>query len=114
METLKDIKNELVKRRELVLKIESDKNPSFDEMKKMFSKEFSVEEDRIDVYNIKGSFGKNTFLVEGYVYDSNKDLVAAIQKTGKQRKEEAKALLEAKKAEEEELKKKAEEVKAAA
>jgi len=120
MKLKKDIKNELSKRKEIEFEIESGKNPTFDEMRKLISEKFSKSEDCIDVYGIKGSFGKNKFLIKGYVYDSKKDLEAAIQKTGKQRKEEIKqaaeakkAVEEAKKAEEEAKKKAAEEVKAA-
>jgi ribosomal protein S24E len=120
MNIKKDLKNELSKRKEIEFEIEAGKNPSFDEMKKLIAEKFSKSEDCIDVYGIKGSFGKNKFLIKGYIYDSKKDLEVAIQKTAKQRKEEIKqadeakkAVEEAKKAEEEAKKKVVEEAKIA-
>ena len=114
MKIQKEIKNDLAKRKEIEFEVEAGKNPGFDEMKKLLSEKISKAEDCIDVYGIKGSFGKNKFLVKAYVYDSKKDLEAAVQKTAKQRKEETKLAEEAKKAEEEAKKKAVEEVKAAA
>ncbi|MDD5193149.1 MAG: hypothetical protein PHF67_01040 [Candidatus Nanoarchaeia archaeon] len=112
MEIKKNTKNELFKRYEVSIILESDKNPSFSEVKKKLSEKFSKPEDSIDVYNIKGKFGRNTFLIKAYVYDSKADFEKAVQKTKKQRDAEKKAAEEAKKAEEE-AKKAAEEAKKA-
>jgi ribosomal protein S24E len=99
MQITKETKNELLKRKEISFLIESDKNPSFAEMKKLISEKFSKDEDCVEVYNINGKFGRNTFLVKTLVYDSKDALEKAIQKSRKQRKEEKKALFDAKKAE---------------
>jgi len=112
MNITKETHNELFKRKEIVFEIESEKNPSFNDMKKKLSDKFGKPEENINVFNIKGSFGKNNFVVSSYVYDSKDAFEKAIQKTGKQRREEAKALAEVKKAEAE-AKKKAEEAKTA-
>ena len=107
MQLQKESKNELFKRQEISFILESDKNPSFPEIRKMLSEKFSKPEDSIDVYNIKGKFGRKTFLIKAYLYDSKHDLEKAIQKTKKQKdsekkaeEEKAKASAEAKKAEE--------------
>jgi len=99
MQITKETKNESLKRKEINFLIESDKNPSFAEMKKLISEKFSKDEDCIEVYNINGKFGRNTFLVKTLVYDSKDALEKAIQKSRKQRKEEKKALFDSKKAE---------------
>ena len=90
MEILKDIRNELFKRNEIVCSLESEKNPGFEEVKKLIVSEIKKPEENIDVYNIKGNFGSKLFDLDAYIYDSKEDLENAIQKTQKQRKEEKK------------------------
>ncbi len=87
MKTINDNKNELIKRRELVLELESDKNPNFEEVKKMLIEKFQNE--NIDVYGIKGGFGKKTFNIKANIYDSKEDLVNIknLETTRKQKKE---------------------------
>ena len=89
MEVKIDKRNELFKRQELVLELESDKNPSFDETREKIAEKFSKPEENIDVYRIKGNFGKNKFKVEVNIYDSKEDLenIKKLEKTSKQRKE---------------------------
>lgn len=106
MEIKKEFKNELVKRKEISFILESEKNPSFDEMRKLISEKYSKPEENISVLSVYGKFGRNTFLVKAYVYDSKADFEKGIQKSGKQRREE-------KKAEQEKLKAEAEARKAA-
>jgi len=98
MDIKKNTKNALFNRQEMSFLIENEKNPSFFDMKKIVSEKLSKPEENIDVYGVKGKFGRNTFLVKAYVYDSSDDLEKAVQKTRKQRKEEAKIAEEAKKA----------------
>lgn len=94
-------RNDLLKREEVIFSLEAEKNPSFSECKKMISEKFKKAEDQVDVYCVKGSFGKNSFIIKAYVYDSKDAFDRAVQKTQKQRVAEKKALEEAKKAEEE-------------
>ena len=114
METTKNIKNDLLKRHEISFILESDKNPSFDELRKKMTEDFKKKEEVIDVYGVKGSFGSNKFKVDAYIYDSKEDLDKAKQLTQKQRIEIKKAAEDAKKAEEEAKKKIEEDAKAAA
>jgi len=92
MEIIKDIRNELFKRNELSLKLESEKNPSFDEIKTKISEDLKKPEENIDVYNIKGGFGKNEFIIDINIYDSKEDLdnIKKLELTSKQRKDNAK------------------------
>lgn len=88
MEFQKNIRNGLLKRQEVSLIVERDKNPSFDEMKKIISEESSNPEENIDVYNINGKFGRGTFLIKAYIYDFKEELekIKELSKTKKQRK----------------------------
>ncbi len=89
MEVKQDTRNELFKRQELVLELESNKNPSFDEIRKKISEDLSKEENLVDVYNIYGGFGKKKFKINANVYDSKEDLdnVKKLEVTSKARKE---------------------------
>ena len=91
MEIKTDTRNDIFKRNEIMAVVEAEKNPTFDEAKKMMVEKTGKPEEAIDVYGVKGRFGSNQFKIEGYVYDSKEDLEKAIQKTQKQRKEEAEA-----------------------
>ena len=113
MEIKKDFRNELFKRKEVSFVIQSGKNPSFAEMKTKISEHFKKPEEAIDVFNVNGKFGRDTFLVKAYVYDSKEDFEKAIQKSRKQRKAEKKAEEEKKKAEAESKKAEEEAAKAA-
>lgn len=92
MEIIKDIRNELFKRRELILEVESDKNPGFQETKKKISEELVIPEENADVYGIKGSFGSHKFIVNVNIYDSKEilDNMKKLEITRKQRRESSK------------------------
>jgi len=99
METKTDTRNDLFKRNEIQIVVEAEKNPSFEEAKKMVVEQTGKPEENLDVYGVKGSFGSNSFIISAYIYDSKEDLEKAVQKTKKQRTEEAKAAEDVKKAE---------------
>ncbi len=82
-----DNRNELFKRQELVLEIESDKNPSFIDVQKKIAEEINKPEENIDVLKVKGGFGKNVFEVEANVYNSKEELnkMIDLRKTKKSR-----------------------------
>jgi len=102
MQIINNIRNDLLKRNEITYLVESEKNPSFDEMKKQVSEQVGKPEENIDVYNIKGSFGSKGFKINSNVYDSKEDLEKSKMKTKKQRDAEKKASEDAAKATEEE------------
>ena len=70
MEIKKDIKNALMKRRELKFVVEAEKNPSFEEISKLTAEHFKSNEDQILVERIKGRFGRKTFLIDASIYDT--------------------------------------------
>ncbi len=73
MNTILDNKNNLLKRREVKLVIESDSNPGYENSKKLIAKQFKTEEENIAVKNVKSKFGRKTFLIDAFIYDSAKD-----------------------------------------
>lgn len=100
MEYQKNIKNQLMKRQEISFIVKSEKNPGFSDMKKKISEETNKPEENIDVYGVQGKFGRDTFLIKAFVYETKADLdaIKILSKTKKQRKTEQE---DAKKAEEE-------------
>jgi len=107
MEIKIDTRNDLFKRNEVSAEVESEKNLSFDEARKMIAEQTGKAKEGIDVYNIKGNFGSHKFVISANVYDSKEDKDKAEQKTQKQKKADKE---EAKKSAED-AKKVAEEVK---
>jgi len=70
MEIKKDFNNKMAKRREIVLILDSDKNPNFADMTKQVAEEFKASEDCVLVESIKGAFGSKTFLITSSIYDT--------------------------------------------
>ncbi len=70
MEIKKNIKNDLFGRKEIEVILTADKTPSFAEMSKLFGEHFKAEEDSIMIENVKGKFGRNTFLIRACIYDT--------------------------------------------
>ncbi len=73
MKALIDFKNSLLKRREVKLVIESEKNPGMQEAAKAIAENFKVSEDVVAVKALKSKFGRKTFLVDAFIYDSVND-----------------------------------------
>jgi ribosomal protein S24E len=70
MQILKDIKNELFKRREIKIILPSEKTPSYAEVSKLLSEKFNSGEENIVISKVKGRFGAKTFLIDASIYDS--------------------------------------------
>lgn len=100
MEIKNEIKNDAMKRKEIVFTVESDKTPSFDEARKMIAEKLKVDESVIDVFRVIGTFGRKNFDLEANIYYSKEDLVktVALRKTKKKKVEEKKAKIEERKA----------------
>ena len=73
MKILKDVKNQLLKRRELDIVVEADKNPSFEEATKTIVDSIKADPENLVVKEIKGKFGRKTFLIRALVYDTKED-----------------------------------------
>ena len=89
MEVKTEKRNDVLKRQELSLEIESETNPTFSDIKKQLAEQFSKSEENVNVYSIKGSFGKNSFLIKADIYDLKEDLeiIKSLELSKKQRKE---------------------------
>ena len=68
MKILKDIKNDLMNRKEFHVEIDSDKTPSFAEAAKLVAEHFKASEDNVMVENVKGSFGMKKFIIKASIY----------------------------------------------
>ena len=73
MKIINDVRNDLLKRREVGFIIEDKSNPGFTSSLKLVSEKFKSEEDRIALKAVKSKFGRDTFLIESFIYDSKED-----------------------------------------
>ncbi len=73
MKITSDFRNELLNRREVEGIVESESNPSFQLAAKMISEHFKAAEELITIKRIAGKFGRDSFLLEAFIYDSIKD-----------------------------------------
>ena len=67
---MKDLQNKLLNRREVQVVMESSSNPGFEGAKKIIGDNFKAKEEMIAVKKVKGKFGRDTFLVDAFIYDS--------------------------------------------
>jgi len=86
MEIKKDIKNELLGRRELQGLLVSEATPSFAEISKQLSEKFKSPEDQIMVENVKGKYGRKTFLIKASIYESKELKDEAVKRLIKPKK----------------------------
>lgn len=73
MKTILDTKNSLLKRREVKVLVESASNPGFVAAGSDIASQFKAKEDSIAIKAVRGKFGRNTFLIDAYIYDSAAD-----------------------------------------
>ena len=73
MEIIVDKKNELLKRRELKVVINVDSNPGYAGASKVISEEFKSPEENVVIKTLKSKFGRDTFLIDAFIYDSLED-----------------------------------------
>ena len=73
MNTMKDFKNTLLKRREVKVLIQAEKNPGFQQAIQIIAQQFKVTEDVIAVKIVKSKFGRDTFLIDAFIYNSPAD-----------------------------------------
>jgi ribosomal protein S24E len=83
METIKDFRNDLLKRREVQIIIEAVGNPGIAEGRKQILEKFKSDEDKVVVRNVKGKFGRATFMIDAFIYDSKEDKAKVELKTTK-------------------------------
>jgi len=70
---MEDFKNDLLKRREVKVVIESASNPGFAHASRVIAEEFKAKEDQIVIKEVKSKFGRNTFLIDAFIYQTPED-----------------------------------------
>jgi ribosomal protein S24E len=85
MKILEDKTNELLKRREIKVIIEAEKNPSTLEVTKNLAEHFKTKEENISLKVVRGKFGRKTFLAVARIYNNKEDKDATEVTTRKQR-----------------------------
>ena|SRR3989344_5737972 len=73
MKIIENNENSLLNRREIKFIAEAEKNPSFDEALNLASEHFKADRENIIIRQIKGKFGRNTFLITAFIYKSKED-----------------------------------------
>ncbi len=74
MNAIKDFRNELLKRREIVVQKKYISNPGFVTAKKDIAECFKASEDCIVIRNVLGNFGSDVFNIDARIYDSLENL----------------------------------------
>ena len=87
MKIMKDFRNDLLKRREVKLLMEADKNPGIANASKDIAGQFKVNENVVVVRTVGSRFGRGTFLLDAFVYDSEADKVKTEPKKKAKKKE---------------------------
>ena len=90
MKTVKDFRNDLLKRREVKLLMEAEKNPGMANATTDIAKQFKVSEDVVALKLVGSRFGRGTFMIDAFVYDSAADK-ANIEPKKKVKKKEGEA-----------------------
>ena len=65
--------NVLLKRKEIKILVEADKTPSFAEAEKVIIEKYKVDKENLVVNGINSKFGRNTFLINAYIYNTKED-----------------------------------------
>jgi ribosomal protein S24E len=86
METIKNFRNDLLKRNEVKVVVTADKNPGLVNAVKMIAEQLKTKEENVVVKELKSKFGRDSFLIDAFVYDSKADR----EKTEPKKKEKKK------------------------
>ena len=71
---LKDLRNNVLKRREMEILLVNRGNPGFIITKDLISHRLKVSRENIVMNHINGEFGRNEFVIDAFIYDSKEDL----------------------------------------
>jgi len=74
MNIIKDFRNDLLKRKEIKVVVPFEKNPGLEKAAEIISENFNVNKEVIAIKALKSKFGRDTFLIESFIYDSVKDM----------------------------------------
>jgi len=104
MKIIEQKRNPLFFRDEIKILIEAEKTPSYNEASSLISEKFNKSIENIAIKKVKSKFGRNTFMISAFVYDSkdDKEKIEKVAKKAGKGKEEA--VKETKKEENKEVK----------
>lgn len=73
MKILEQKENFLLKRKEILARLEAEKTPSFEETKEALSKELKADKELIVIKKVDGGYGLKDFRVKAFIYASKED-----------------------------------------
>lgn len=71
MKILREFKNDLLKRKEIMLEMDAASNPGIAAISKLVAEHFKTDEKHVAVKKIGSEFGESRFVVNAFVYDSH-------------------------------------------
>ncbi len=77
MNIIREFRNDLLKRREVELALESDKNPGVQRVLTEVGQKYGASEEVISVKSVHGKFGSGRFVAEAFIYDTAEDKLKA-------------------------------------
>lgn len=86
MNIIHDKHNLLLKRKELMVSVHQESNPSTSAAKTMIAQSLSVSEDLVVIKSIRNRYGVREFHIESFVYDSAESLDKTEQKAKEKKK----------------------------
>ncbi len=89
----KNLRNELLKRKEIEIVIERVSNPGFENSKRLIVEKFKAPAENIVIKNVKSEFGRREFVIDAFIYDSQ-DILKKIEPTKKGGNSEEKVVQE--------------------
>ena len=75
MNVIKDFKNDLLNRREVKLVVEHSGNPGFAKAQELVAAHFKSDAKNVAVKTLKSKFGRDTFLLDAFVYKTEADKI---------------------------------------
>ncbi len=70
---IEDKNNEVLNRKEVKIIVEAEKNPGLVRAAELISSQFKASKELIAIKKVAGKFGRNTFLIEAFIYKSKED-----------------------------------------
>ncbi|MEK6898699.1 MAG: hypothetical protein AABW79_01230 [Nanoarchaeota archaeon] len=67
---MEGVKNSLLGRREVIFSVESASNPGFVEALRITAEKFKSKEENVVIKSVRSSYGKSSFDIEAFIYDS--------------------------------------------
>jgi small subunit ribosomal protein S24e len=80
MKILEQKENFLLKRKEVLARLEAEKTPSFEEAKENLAKETKADKEVIVIKKVNGGYGLKDFRVRAFIYASKEDLARTEKK----------------------------------